>query len=120
MADGARPRFVLDADKTDKRPKSIKAYDQRVYRNRQICAAACPTHTGQVPGFCERPVRHIGMHSHLLREGMVNNKTMDREYDATRPDKGCSWDTRPHAPRSPKRGKDVAHGPMDDFAMGAT
>ena len=114
-----RPRFVLDADKTDKRPKSVKAYDQRIYRNRQICAASCPIHFGQVPGFCERPARHIGMHSHLFREGM-KDMTGSQPYDPTQPKKGCSWDTRPHAPRSPKRGKDVEHGPMDDFAMGAT
>jgi hypothetical protein len=114
-----RPRFVLDADKTDKRPKGVKAYDHRVYRNRQICAASCPTHTGAVPGFCERPVRHSGMHSHLFREGM-RDKRGDALYDPTMPGKGCSWDTRPKGPRSPKRGKDVEHGPMDDFAAGAT
>jgi hypothetical protein len=95
-------------DTTDKRPAAVKSWD-RAFRNRQApCLTRCPKkHSGQ--GFCERSLRHGGMHSHTLRPGM-------KEYDPAYPKTGCSWgDNGP--PKTPKRRKpEVQRGPLDGFA----
>lgn len=102
-ANQSRDKEDGQISETDNRPKSVKAFDKRIYAARQICATRCPRHGGGfAPGFCERQVGHAGNHSHQLREGMKDWSSFDVS-------KGCAWSelSRPkrhHRPRSVERG----------------
>ena len=101
-----------EADRmTEKAPRGVEKWREKHAANKLICGVKCPKHRGERPGWCARPAAHVGIHSHDLEAGM-------KDYDPTRPTKGCGWGMRPPIAKRTHRPREVGRGPLDGFAGG--
>jgi hypothetical protein len=96
--------MTVPEEPTNKEPRAVARWNAQYRARHGICGEPCDEHSGRVPGFCERDSRHLGMHSHLVRDGM-----RDRNGNPeTRP--GCSFGD--HIPRPKKRRPQEVRGPF--------